>query len=427
MIAALLQRTALRDWRAVTGLFFTSTLLESFAMGHLEAFTPLFLRDELGLASEQVAVWTGLLSAASFAIGFPLSPFWGSLAERYSRRLIIVRSQYIEALGYTLSGLAPDLTWFLLARLLLGLTFGNIAVVIATQSLLTPERRVASGISLVQAANPIALSLGPPVGALLVPYVGLRGLFIADGLLCLLAALLVTFLMPEPTRRGPARGVMASLRGAVGMVWRRAELRWNFAAWFLTRGAMSVAGSYLPVRIAELARGDPAQAIGFILGGFGLLTTLFTWAAGRLVDRVGAAVLFWPAMLLGAVCVAGTALAPWLWLVAAFAWLRSIPVALTGTVLYAHLAQALRREERGPVMSFTPVPRNVAAFVVPLLGAAAAALGSPAALMVAAAAYGAATWVGYQLLVEHRAAARARAQEEGAASLEEAAPGSTGG
>jgi predicted MFS family arabinose efflux permease len=393
-------RLALRDWRAVTALFTTSTLLESVAIGHLTAFTPLFLKDELKVPTAEIAPWTGLLSAATFAVAFPLAPLWGSLSERYSRKLIIVRSQYIEAVAYIMCGLAPDLRWFLIARLVLGLTFGNIAIVIASQTLLTPERRMASAIAIVQAANPIATSVGPPLGALVVPYLGLRGLFIADGLGALLAALLVTAFMPEPPGRNRALAVLANMRGSIEVVWRRPVLRWNFLNWYLTRGAMGVVESYLPVRIGELVSTDAAEAIGLILGVYGGLTTLATWATGRLVDRIGPATLFWPAMVAAAASVAGIAISPWLWLVAVFAWLRSVPVGITGTVLYAHLAQVLRRDERAPVMSLTPVPRNLALFSVPLFAAALSSLGATGALLLGALAYAASAWVGRLMLDE---------------------------
>jgi len=402
----LLERTAVRDWRAVTVLFGTTTLLESLAIGHLTAFTPLFLRQELRMSPEEVATRTGLLTAATFAVAFPLAPLWGSLAERYSRKLIIVRSQYIEAVAYVLCALAPDLSWFLAARLLLGLTFGNIAIVVATQTLLTPDRRMASAISVVQAANPIAMSIGPPLGALLLPWIGLRQLFMVDGLACLVAALLVTLLMPEPEGRNAAAPILANMRATVAMVWRRPVIRLNFLAWYLTRGAMGVVDTYLPVRIGELVPVDPAPAIGVVLGAFGVLTTAATWATGRVVDRLGAARLFWPAMVVAALSVVGTALSPWLWLLAVATWVRSVPVALTNTVLYAHLAQVLRRNERAPVMSLTPFPRNLSQFSLPLLASAAASLGPGAALLVGAAVYLGAAVAGHRMLAETESAER---------------------
>ncbi len=406
MTGTLLERTAVRDWRAVTSVFLTTTLLESLAIGHLMAFTPLYLRTVLGVPEDAVGPWAGFLTAAMFAVAFPLAPLWGSLAERYSRKLIIARSQYIEALGYAITAFAPDLGWLLVARLLLGLSFGNIAIVIASQSLLTPERKMASAIALVQAASPIAASIGPPLGALVIPWLGLRGLYLLAAAGTLVAGLLTTFLVPEPPGRDRKRPVLANLRRSVGLVWQRPAIRWNFAAWYLTRGAMSVVEIYLPVRIGELVKPDPAPAIGLILGAYGVLTAVATWATGRIVDRVGAARLFWPGMAAAAVTVLGTALAPWLWLVAVSAWLRSVPVALTNTVLYAHLAQVLRREERAPVMSLTPVPRNVAAFSVPLVAAPLAVFGAGAAMLVGAAAYAVAAWAGRRMQVETAAAQR---------------------
>lgn len=396
-VGALLERTAVRDWRAVTALFFTSTLLESLALGHLNAFTPLFLRDELRLPPEQVAPWTGVLVAVTFGVAFPLAPFWGALAERYSRKLIIVRSQYLEAVAYLLCALAPSLEWFLAARLLLGLTFGNIAIVISAQALLAPERRIASSISITQTAAPVAVSLGPLLGALFIPWIGLRGVFLLDALLCLTAALLVTFLMPEPPSHHRGKPVLDSMRRVMRIVWARPPLRWNFAGWYLTRGSASVVETYLPVRVTELVPLEPAPAIGLVLGGYGLLTTLFTAVTGRVVDRVGATRMFWPGMLLATGVVLTVALSPWLWLLAVAAWLFSIPIALTSTVLYAHLAQVLARDERAGVMSLTPLPRNVASFSLPLLAAGAATISSGAALLVATAGYGFALWVGWRL------------------------------
>ena len=52
---------------------------------------------------------------------------------------------YLEALAYTMCAFSPDLTWFFVSRLLLGLCFGNLAIIIAVQSLLTPERKMAIG------------------------------------------------------------------------------------------------------------------------------------------------------------------------------------------------------------------------------------------------------------------------------------------
>ena len=382
-------------WRAVSALFHTTTVLESLAMGHLTAFTPLYLR-ELGLRPDEVGVWTGLLYGAMMAVAFPLAPFWGSLAERYSRRLIILRSQYLEAVAYALTAIAPDIWWLLAARVILGLTFGNIAVVIATQTLLTPRRHLGAAIATVQVAAPIAASLGPPIGAWLVGWIGLRGLFALDAAATLSAALLVTFLMPEPAAGDRKTSVLARTRGTVLLVWQRRAIRWNFAAWFLGHGGRVIVDAYLPLRIAQLVP-DPAPAIGLVLGVYGALTTVSTWLAGRLVDETGGIRWFFPSMVIATVATLGLAVAPDLRTLAALAWARSFPFAAVNLLLYAHLARILPPADQTPVMALTPMPRNLAAFSLPLLAAAAAPFGVGAALAVGGATHAAAAVVGWLL------------------------------
>ena len=147
---------------------------------------------------------------------------------------------------------------------------------------------------------------------------------------CLVAAVLVTLLMPEPPGRDRHTHVLASMRGSIDIVWRRPVLRWNFVNWYLIRGGGGVIDTYLPLRITELVPDDPAPAIGLVLGGYGLLTTIATWLSGRFVDRIGPARLFWPVMIVACGASIGIATAPFLWLLTLSAWIRSVPVALDG-------------------------------------------------------------------------------------------------
>ena len=172
-----------------TALFVGTTILEGLAFGHTMAYLPLYLGSELGLAPAEVSRWTGILYAAMMGVAFPLAPFWGAVAERYSRRLVIVRSQYMEAVSYLLLAFAPNVWWVVASRLLLGFTFGNIAVVIATQAQITPRKHVGTAIATIQAAMPVAASIGPPLGAFLIEMVGMRGLFLIDAGLALLRRL----------------------------------------------------------------------------------------------------------------------------------------------------------------------------------------------------------------------------------------------
>jgi DHA1 family multidrug resistance protein-like MFS transporter len=373
-------------WRGISRLFFTSFLLEQMAQAQMTAFSPLLLLD-LGLSREAVAGWTGLLYTVMMVVALPMTPFWGPLAERYSRKLVIVRSYYIEAVAYTLCFFAPDVAWIIVARVLLGLTFGNVATMLATQTMLTPRNRLGSSVAMVQSAQPIAASAGPALGAFLLQFVPLRELFLLNAALSLAAGLLITFLMPEPAR-GPSRGrVLTRAWQIIGNVWGDPPLRWNMVGAFAVRGAQTVVDNYLPVKVIEIEPVNPAAAIGLMQGVYGALTAVATWATGRLVDRVDPARLFFRAMLFAVLVVAGMALAPNVWLLGILACLRCFPVAMSNTVLFAHLARVLPREEQTAVMNLQPLPRTVGGLVMPLVASLAIPLWAGGGLAVGAAGY----------------------------------------
>src|SRR5437868_7368645 len=102
-----------QDWRVPMFVFAGAYLLDQVAWGHMVAFTPLYLRQDLGVPEAQVPIWAGVLAAAPLAVAVPLSPFWGALAERYNRKAVIVRAEYFSCLGYILAALAGG-PWALL-------------------------------------------------------------------------------------------------------------------------------------------------------------------------------------------------------------------------------------------------------------------------------------------------------------------------
>src|SRR3954470_9587020 len=127
------------SWRGVNWLLLGTSTVMFATEGHLIAFTPLQLR-ELGLEGTEVGVWTGILVAVTMSTAVPLGPFWGVLAERFSRRAILLRTYVILALSLLVAAWAEDLTWLIVARSVIGLSYGVGGVITATQAMVTPTR-----------------------------------------------------------------------------------------------------------------------------------------------------------------------------------------------------------------------------------------------------------------------------------------------
>src|ERR1035437_6045368 len=111
-------------WAVIAVLFAATTGVESMSWSQLTAYTPLYLH-ELHVPADQVPGWI---------LALPLAPFWGVLADRYSRKLIIVRSAAIEALVFGGWALSTSPWMALLFRSLNGFILGNTGVMLAVQA-----------------------------------------------------------------------------------------------------------------------------------------------------------------------------------------------------------------------------------------------------------------------------------------------------
>jgi len=181
----------------------------------LTAYTPLYLR-ELHVPAAQVPSWIAAMSSLGWILALPLAPFWGVLADRYSRKLVIVRSAAIEALVFAGWALATSPVVALVFRSLNGFILGNTGVMLAVQASTTPKQRLALAIGIVAAGSPAGRALGAILGAGLVHVIDVRGMLLGDAGLSLVITILLTVVMRDPEHERPADlRVLSLLRGAL--------------------------------------------------------------------------------------------------------------------------------------------------------------------------------------------------------------------
>ncbi|HEY7060698.1 MAG TPA: MFS transporter [Chloroflexota bacterium] len=388
------------NWQCLLGMFAVSSLLEVSAWGHIQAFSPLFLATDLGVPDEEVPRWTGILTAAPLLLAAPLSPFWGVLADRYSRKAVLCRCFLMSATSYALAVLTQDVWQFLGVRLLQGLTFGSNAVVIAALADLVPQRRIGFAIGMTQMVFPVGNAVGPLFGSVLIGWLGLRGMLAVDACMSFTAFLLVLALYHErPRRRDTSQSVLQQI-GQVGrIVWQAPAIRLSFILFGLAAGGWTLVVPFLPVLIARVYEGDDvAQTIGLILAGFGALAAVAAPAAGRLTDRIVPAHLVTFNMAGLALMSAGLMFVATPLQIGLVMLLGAIPFGASNTALFAHLARHTPREHMSAVMSLSPLARQCAMLVTPLLGAAVTGLGLAAVFATAMLVYG--VGAGLSLLLE---------------------------
>jgi len=167
------------------------------------------------------ALELGLLMASYSAMQFVFAPILGRLSDRVGRRPVLLVSLAGSAVGYLMFGFAGSMAVLFAARLVDGISGGNIATAQAVIADITGPEDRAKGMGIIGAAFGLGFIVGPAVSALLVDIaLWLPG--VAAALTSSTAFLLVLVKLPETlpeenrrkARRHPLS--LASLREVVG-------------------------------------------------------------------------------------------------------------------------------------------------------------------------------------------------------------------
>ena len=190
------------DWRRNLAALWFAQLTAIFGFSFAFPFLPVYLR-QLGVHdASALAMWTGVAGGASGAALAVMNPIWGTLADRYGRRSMLLRAMLGGALTVGLIGFARGPLDLVVLRLLQGATSGTIAASTALVASGTPRHRVGWALGLLTSAVAVGSALGPLVGGLAASALGLRAIFWSGGLLLAAATLPVFVVVREvPIRR----------------------------------------------------------------------------------------------------------------------------------------------------------------------------------------------------------------------------------
>ena len=189
-----------RSWRwnlaAVTVASFTGFMGFTIVM----PFLPLYFR-ELGVTDlGEIALWSGASIGVTPAATALMSPFWGRLADRYGRKVMVERSLVCFVIVLTVMSRATE-PWHVLAlRVVQGIFggFGPLTLTMAADS--APRDQMGSAIGTVQSVQRLGPAIGPAVGGILAPVFGLRHSFLVAAAMYAASLIVVVALYRERPR-----------------------------------------------------------------------------------------------------------------------------------------------------------------------------------------------------------------------------------
>ncbi len=190
-------------WKKNLYVLWGTQFLAMVGVNLIVPFLPFYIRD-LGVTNDQeLARWSGLIFAAPFLTAFVATPVWGTLGDRYGRKLMVVRAIFGLALSQILIGMSGDVYQLLAFRLLQGLISGYIAASLALVSITTPSNHIGYALGLLQTATAGGTVLGPAIGGVLADVMSYHDIFFITAGACGLGGIIIIRMVREEAHAAP--------------------------------------------------------------------------------------------------------------------------------------------------------------------------------------------------------------------------------
>jgi DHA1 family tetracycline resistance protein-like MFS transporter len=226
----------------------------------------------------------GLLFASFSLSQLVASPILGDLSDRWGRRPVLIFSLLGTVVSFVMLALANSLSMLFAARIVDGLSGGNITTARAYIADITTEDNRAKAFGLLGAAFGLGFIVGPGLGAAL-SHVSYTAPIWAAAVITVVATALAFFWLPETVHRAQAGG-RSPWRALAGL-WQRAHLRVLFTIDFAYWTAFAVYQTTFALFGARRF-GFDASHTGYLLSAFGFLGVVVQGAmVGPIVAALG--------------------------------------------------------------------------------------------------------------------------------------------
>lgn len=305
------------------------------------------IKEELGLSDGQLGALTGLAFALFYAtLSLPIA----RLADRYSRRWIIVISLVVWSTMTALCGLATGFMSLLFFRI--GVAIGEAGSVPASVSLIAdryPAEKRATAMSTWGLALPIGLMIGYMSIGWLSETLGWRLAFAMVGVVGVVLGPIVFWMIKEPPRvrkevvPGAASEPQLSLNQAVHALWNNKAFRYTVAGGMLhgfTQYSMMTWNAPFFTRSHGLTLGEVSLLMALLSGLAGAVGIYGGgWLSDRLAARDGRGRLWLKAGSVAAVVP--------------FAAIQYLAPSVTVSIVAATFCAALMIAYYGPILAST--------------------------------------------------------------------------
>lgn len=310
----------------------------------------------------------GLLFAVFSGCQLIAAPALGDLSDRWGRRPVLIFSLLGTVVSFVMLALAHSLPMLFLARIVDGLSGGNISTARAYVADVTEPKDRARAYGLIGAAFGLGFICGPALSGVLAGYSYTAPIWAAAAI-TLVATAMAYFWLPETVHRAAA-GTGMPFRNLAAMLRRpglRRMLVIDFIYWF----AFAIFQTTFALFVARRLGYDVSRT-GYLFAAFGVLGVIVQGAFIRpIVRRLGDKPTFMVGLVCAAIGLFVTSFAHSLW----FLVVALVPLALGmgfgHPTVSSLVSRAGRGDEQGRVQGAAGAAESLGRALGPLWGSAA--------------------------------------------------------
>lgn len=272
------------NWKRNLYILWLTQVLSLMGFGFGLPFLPFYM-EKLGVTNpDQLKLYTGIMNVLPALTMAFAAPVWGVLADRYGRKLMILRAMFSASALLALMGLVQNVASLFVLRALQGLFTGTITAASTFVASNTPKDRLSYALGFLSSASFLGSSLGPFFGGITGDLVGFRISFMIGSSLMLAGALIaLRFLKEDPDSFGKKE----QTEGRHGIKYFLQMVGILLFMIMLQRFVRGIFQPFMPLYLKDI-RGPEriASWTGFVNMMIGLATALAGLTLTRLGDRM---------------------------------------------------------------------------------------------------------------------------------------------
>lgn len=275
------------SWKRNLFVLWIGTFLVSMAYSVSIPFMSIFLQNDLGV-NDHLEAWTGTIFAITFLASSLIAPFWGSIADKYGRKPMMLRAGLCLSIAYFLYFIVQNPYELIAARIMEGLLAGYIPSAFALVATNTPEKHVGYALGIISTANAAATIMGPLLGGVVSHMIGPRDTFFLAGTMVFIAFLIALFWVKEPSFN-KSEAKRSSVAQDLRIAASNHKLITALFIVFITSTSIMILEPLLTIYVLKLGADQSSASLhaGIIFSAVGIATLIAAPQWGKIGARIG--------------------------------------------------------------------------------------------------------------------------------------------